>query len=174
MSIQWASKSDCIKMRNSLPESLIIVAYGNKFRMQNTSRLWVQVSVEVLMCLCLFFMFFNIIFFCCWSLSQSPLQLWGLRHRGAFGSHDCLLQGVKHKIQYCCFIYLDFVFLLCWYKYRYTYCCHRWIMKIPCKCQNCLAFFSSLKQKRVGIILKRVNSKENFFRPIAMWNANHI
>lgn len=50
-------------MRNSLPESLIIVAYGNKFRMQNTSRLWVQVSVEVLMCLCLFFMFFNIIFF---------------------------------------------------------------------------------------------------------------
>lgn len=142
-------------MRNSLPESLIIVAYGNKFRMQNTSRLWVQVSVEVLMCLCLFFMFFNfILFFCCWSHSQSPLQLWGLRHRDAFGSHDCLLQGVKHKIQYCCFIYFGFFFhLLCGNKCRYTYCrtFTVWIMKIPCKVSNFSNVFFPLSQLKRDI-----------------------
>lgn len=107
----------------------------------------------------------TLFFFCCWSLSQSPLQLWGLRHRGAFGSHDCLLQGVKHKIQYCCFIYLDFVFLLCWYKYRYTYCCHRWIMKIPCKCQNCLAFFSLSNKSESGLFWKGLIRKRTFLGP---------
>lgn len=167
MSIQWASKSDCIKMRNSLPESLIIVAYGNKFRMQNTSRLWVQVSVEVLMCLCLFFMFFNIIFFCCWSLSQSPLQLWGLRHRGAFGSHDCLLQGVKHKIQYCCFIYLVFVFLLCWYKYRYVH-----VLLPPLNNENPVQvsklfsiFFLLSNKSESGLFWKGLIRKRTFLGP---------
>lgn len=158
-------------MRNSLPESLIIVAYGNKFRMQNTSRLWIQVSVEVLMCLCLFFMFFNIIFF----------FVADLLVKAHFSYEDCaivmlsVVMTVCSKVSSIKFnIVVSFIwFLFFFYVDISTGTVH--VLLPPLNNENPVPsvkivkhFFSSLKQKRVGIILKRVNSKENFFRPIAM------
>lgn len=132
---------------------------------------------EVLMCLCLFFMFFNIIFF----------FVADLLVKAHFSYEDCAIVMLLVVMTVCSkvssikfnivvsFIWFLFFFYVDISTGTYTYCCHRWIMKMPCQVSKLFRiFFSSLKQKWVGIILKRVNSKENFFRPIAMWNANHI